>query len=88
MDASSFELTVSVSRDARFAGAVRELVVCAANYAGCAQPEAKAFGERVEALVAASMEGAADGAMVPVTVRRQDGPVEVVIDGRVLRLDV
>jgi hypothetical protein len=88
MDATRFDLTVTVSTDTRLAGAVRELVVYAAGYAGCGQAEAAAFGLRVEALVAASLEGAPGGGPVPVTVRRRDGPVEVVIDGRVLRLDV
>jgi hypothetical protein len=88
MNASRFELNVSVSRDARLAGAIRALVVWAANYAGCPEADAVAFGRHVEEAVADSMQGAEGDSMVPVTLRRHDGPMEVVVDGRVLRLDV
>jgi hypothetical protein len=88
MNSSSFELNVSVSRDARLASAIRALVVWAANYAGCAAADAAAFGQHVEEAVEDSMQGVGGDGMVPVTLRRHDGPMEVVVDGRVLRLDV
>jgi hypothetical protein len=88
MDATSFELTVSVSRDARLAGAVRALVVCAANYAGCTAATAAAFGRDVEVAVEGSIQDVGEDGVVPVTVRRNAGPMEVVVDGRVLRLEV
>jgi hypothetical protein len=88
MDATSFELTVSVSRDARLAGAVRALVVWAANYAGCTAANAAAFGRDVEVAVEGSIQDVGEDGVVPVTVRRHAGPMEVVVDGRVLRLEV
>jgi hypothetical protein len=88
MDATRFELTVSVSKDARLAGTVRALVVCAAQYAGCPDAAAAAFGRHVEEAVRASLQGAAGEGMLPVTVRRRSGPVEVVVNGDTLTLDV
>ena len=88
MDATSFELTVSVSPDARFAVTVRELVVCAAQYAGCSDADAAAFGRDVEDAVRASLEEAADAIVLPVTVRRRAGPVEVLVNGHTLTLQV
>jgi hypothetical protein len=87
MNATSFELTVSVSQDPRFAATVRELVVCAAQYAGCSRSDAAAFGRDVEEAVRASLESA-DGTILPVTVRRRAGPVEVLVNGHTLTLQV
>ena len=88
MDATSFELTVSVSPDTRFATTVRELVAYAAHYAGCSEADAAVFGRDVEDAVRASLEGIAGDAIVPITVRRQAGPVEVLVNGHTLTLQV
>lgn len=81
-------MTVSVSHDDRFAATVRELVVRAAHYAGCAERQAAAFGHDVEEAVRASLCDTPAGGMLPVTVRRQAGPIEVLVNGHTLTLDV
>jgi hypothetical protein len=88
MDAERFELTVSVSHDPRLAGAVRDLVVCAAQYAGCPSSAAAAFASDVERAVRDTLSVVAAGTMLPITVRRDRGPVEVLVDGHTLTLDV
>jgi hypothetical protein len=86
MDASTFEFNVALPRDARFAEAVRRLALQAANYAGGNAGEAEAFAASVErAFQACLSESTGD---VPLTFRRAAGPVEVLIDGRVLSLAV
>lgn len=77
MDATSFELNVSVPRDARFAPTLRELAVHAARYSGCRGADATVFGAVVETVVRACLDGAAGA--VPVILRRGDGPLEVLI---------
>ena len=87
MDASSFEFAVSMPREAQFAGAVYRLVVQAAQYAGCAACDVDAFARAVEA----AFEGCvveASSDHVPLMFRRSSGPLEVVVDGRVLTLTV
>jgi hypothetical protein len=85
--ADRFELTVSVSADARLVETVREVVVCAAQCAGCQAPRATAFARDVEAAVRTSLHVAAAGVLLPVTVRGDNGRVEVVVNGHTLTLD-
>jgi hypothetical protein len=86
MDASTFVFNVALPRDARYAEAVRRLALQAANYAGGNAGEAEAFAASVErAFQACLSESTGD---VPLTFRRAAGPVEVLIDGRVLSLAV
>jgi hypothetical protein len=87
MTPTSFEMTVSVSQDARFAGTVREVVLCAAQYAGCADSGAARFASQVEDAVRAVLQGSPSGILLPVTVRRDAGPIEVVVDGTTLTFD-
>jgi len=87
MDASSFEFAVSMPRDARFADAVRRLAVQAAQYAGCAAGDADPFGRVVEDAFQGCLAGASTAA-VPLMFRRAAGPLEVVVEGRLLTLDV
>jgi hypothetical protein len=88
MTPTSFEMTVSVSQDARLAGTIRELVICAAQYAGCADPGAARFAGQVEEAVRAVLQESAAGTLLPVTVRRDAGPIEVVVDGKTLTFDL
>jgi hypothetical protein len=89
MDATSFELIVSVSLDPRLAATVREVIVCATQYAGCANAAgAAAFAKEVEAAVSAVLSEGDAGAMLPVTVRRNAGPIEVLVNGHVLTFRV
>jgi hypothetical protein len=78
MDATSFELNVSLPPDGRFVLTLRELAVHAARYAGCRGHDANAFGAVVERVARECV--AFQSASIEVVVRRGDGPVEVLID--------
>jgi hypothetical protein len=78
VDATSFELNVSVPRDRRYAETMRELAVHAARYAGCRGVDADRYGAAVEAAARACLE-AAGSAPVPAILRRGDGPLEFLI---------
>ena len=86
MDGSAFEFDVVMPREARFAEAVRRLALQSASYAGGAPGDAEAFAAAVEQAFHACLSGSAGD--VPLTFRRAAGPVEVVVDGRVLSLAV
>jgi hypothetical protein len=78
VDATSFELNVSLPCDRRHAETMRDLAVHAARYAGCGGVDADRYGDAVEAVVRACLpEGGR--AAVPVIVRRGVGPVEFLI---------
>ena len=80
MDATSFELNVSLPNDARYAAALRDLAVHAARYAGCRGADADRFGAVVETIMLGCLMHVASGDMpLPIVVRRGDGPVEVLI---------
>jgi hypothetical protein len=87
MDGTSFELAVSMPRDLRYGAAVRRLAVHAAQYAGCAPDAADPFGQAVEDAFQSCLAGAAT-LDVPITFRRAAGPLEVVVEGRVLTLAI
>ena len=90
MDATRFEITVSIA-DGRFMSAVRALIDTAAQSAGCPSASAAQFASRVEAAIEASLrDGGVDPAagLLPVIVRRGDGPVEVLVNGHLFSLDV
>ena len=79
-----FDLALQLPSDAGFAPMVRDLALHGARTAGCAEAECIAFGREVEAAARDVLKGAesakgAKSAMVPVAVRRDGGPVEVVI---------
>jgi hypothetical protein len=86
MDATSFELAMSVPRDQRYAAVVHDLARHAANYAGCAGADGDVFARSVGEAFAASV-AAGDGD-VPVMFRRAGGPLEVMLDGRLLTLAI
>jgi hypothetical protein len=88
MDATSFEFTLSLPNDDRFAATIRDLAIHAARYAGCARPEADAFGCAVEALLRRCFEDAASDLPLPIVVRRAAGPLEILIGERSIMLDV
>jgi hypothetical protein len=80
MNASAFELHVSLPAEARFAHTMRDLAAHAARYAGCADADADRYGLAVEAMVVACADAATAGSAMPVTiVRRAAGPVEFLI---------
>ena len=92
-----FDLALQVPPDAGFAPMVRDLALHGARSAGCDEAKCIAFGREVEEAARHVLNGArgadgAKGAMVPVAVRRDDGPIEVVIGSgaaaRTLTLEV
>jgi hypothetical protein len=87
VDTTTFEVTVSL-QDMRFVGAVRALVDTAAKYAGCPAEEAARFAGDVENALCACLGDRPPDGLLPVTVRRAAGPIEVLVDGQVLSLDV
>lgn len=86
MDAKTFEFTASMPREARFASAVRRLALHAAQYAGCGEGAADSFAALVEQAFAGCLHQSSGD--VPLIFRRATGPLEVVVDGRVLTLTV
>jgi hypothetical protein len=84
----TFELTVSVSCDARLAATVGELAACAAGAAGCPGSAADAFARRVEASVREAFGAQGGGAaMLPVVMRWRAGRVDVRVGDHGLTLD-
>ena len=79
-----YELTVSIPCDPRFAETVRELAVHAAKHAGCSDARAQAFGEEVEEAARGSIARDGGDAGLPLVFRRTSGPVEVLVNGRML----
>ena len=88
MDATKFEFQLSVPRDAQVADVVRMLAEQAARYAGCNEPGAAAFGEKVAEAVLAQLNGSSGHGSIPVVVRRSRGPLEVQVDDRTVALDL
>ncbi len=88
MTTTSFELTLSLPHDARFASTIRDLAIHAAQHAGCAQAKAEAFGRAAEELLRACLADSAPGNEVPVVMRRITGPLELLIDDRIITLEV
>jgi hypothetical protein len=87
VNATTFEMTVSIE-DERFVGAVAALVLQAAAYAGCQSTDAAQFANAVQDAIAASLEEPREQPLLPVVVRRRSGPIEVLMNGRILSLDV
>ena len=79
---SSFEINVSLPNDARFAETARELVVFAARQAGHREDQARDFGRDVAGAILRHIDAATSGNPIPLIVRCNDGPVEVLINGR------
>ena len=80
MDATRFELNLSLPSDDRYIATLRDLAVHAARYAGCRGSDADRFGAVVEvALRGCLAHAGGEGTTLPVVLRRGDGPVEVLI---------
>jgi hypothetical protein len=90
VDATTFEFQVSVPRDAEIAAVIRMLAEQAARYAGCNEPNASAFGERVAEAVRAHLNGslAHTSGSIAVVVRRSTGPLEVQVAARTIALEL
>ena len=87
MSTDHFELNVSLPHDARFAETARDLAVHAARQAGCAEAKADAFGRTVEGVIRECLEDATSDASLPLVVRCNRGPIEVVVNGQTITLD-
>jgi methyl coenzyme M reductase alpha subunit len=90
VDATTFEFQLSVPRDAQVAVLVRMLAEQAARYAGCNEPGAAAFGERVAEVIRAQLNGSSApvSSSIAVIVRRSTGPLEVQVATRTVALDL
>jgi hypothetical protein len=88
VDATTFEFQLSVPRDAAVAAIVRMMAEQAARYAGCGEPDAAAFGEKVAEAVRAHLNGSPGHHAIPVVVRRSTGPLEVQVDTRTVALEL
>jgi hypothetical protein len=90
VDATTFEFQLSVPRDAEVAVLVRMLAEQAARYAGCNEPNAAAFGERVAEAIRAQLNGSMTQSSnsIAVIVRRSTGPLEVQVATRTVALDL
>jgi hypothetical protein len=87
VDAHHFTFRVSVSRDELFAETIRRLAVQAARYAGSDEAASEAFGHTVERAVREDVRGTSSQAPVDIVIRRDAGPVEVLVNGRALILE-
>ena len=89
MTADTFELKVALPPDVRFVATAAAMAVHAAQFAGCAAAAAQAFGRDVADAVRGCIEHPQAGpSPIPLVVRRAAGPVEVIVGGRTLRVDV
>jgi hypothetical protein len=88
VDAFTFEFQLLVPRDAEVAAIVRMMAEQAARYAGCNEPSAAAFGERVAEAVRAQLHGSPRHHAIPIVVRRSTGPLEVQVDTRTVALEL
>jgi anti-sigma regulatory factor (Ser/Thr protein kinase) len=88
MTTMPFELTLSLPHDPRFASTIRDLAIHAAQHVGCTQAAAEAFGRAAEELLRACLADSAPEDEVPVVVRRITGPLELLIDDRLITLDI
>lgn len=87
MDSPRRELKVSLPPDWRFVETVRELAVHAAKHAGCSDARAHAVGEEVQELVRDDLAAGHTDGTIPFVVRWTTRPIEVLINGRRVRLD-
>ncbi|NOT43035.1 MAG: hypothetical protein HOP14_00345 [Acidobacteria bacterium] len=79
MTPSSFELHMTLPGETRFVPALDDVVQHAAAYVGCGPAEASAFCGVVLGVVADCCRQAS-GRLLDVVVRREDGPLEVLVE--------
>jgi hypothetical protein len=82
----SMELVLSLPRDERYAETAAAVAAHAARQAGHAASVADAFGRRVDARVRELLRAAGPD-LLAVVVRRENGPVQVLVSGHVLTLE-
>jgi hypothetical protein len=84
MHVCTFHLSLTLPRDPRFADTARDLAVQAAKQAGCTDIDAQKFGRRVEGTIRECLGRGEARETLPVVVRCNEGPVEVLVDGHTL----
>jgi hypothetical protein len=87
MDPTRFSFTLSVPRDSHVVTLVRLIAEKAARYARCESAAAEAFAGSVEEAVRACFESAPSDEPVSILVRRDAGPIEIVVDGRAVSVE-
>jgi hypothetical protein len=88
MGGDRIDLNLSLPCDPRLVDALRQLAVLAAATCGCEPSRSDAFGREVERAVRECLARRGPGERIAVTVRHQDGPVEVVVDNHPVVLPV
>jgi hypothetical protein len=76
-----FEFAVTIPPDGNFAAMVRDVVSHGARHAGSGEEAALAFGCRAEDVVRERLGGSGAAPPLTVTVRMEEGPLQVVITG-------
>jgi hypothetical protein len=84
----NFQLDVTMPRESRFVPTVRDLAVQAARLAGCSGPDADAFGDSVEVALDHHLRHHASDAPIAIVVRRDGGPLQVLVDEQTISLDL
>jgi hypothetical protein len=84
----NFQLDVTVPCESRFVPTIRDLAVQAARLAGCSGPDADAFGDSVQAALDNHMRHHTSDAPIAIVVRRDGGPLQVLVDEQTISLDL
>lgn len=88
MGSARIDLNLSLPCDLRFAETLRQLAVHAAASCGCAAAAGESFGRSVERVAREALARHRAGDRIAVRIRRDEGPVEVVVDSHHLELPV
>lgn len=88
MGSARIDLNLSLPCDQRFVETLRQLAVQAAVTCGCPPSAGESFGRSVERAVREALARHRADDRIAVRIRRDDGPVEVVVDSHHLELPV
>ena len=84
----NFHLDVTVPCQPRFVPTVRDLAVQAARLAGCSGSDADAFGDSVQAALDDYVRHHTSAVSIAIVVRRDGGPLQVLVDEQTISLDL
>jgi hypothetical protein len=89
---ATFDVTLTLTADADYPRMMRELALHAARVCGCTDDRAAAFAREVEDVLRETIARAAHTGGVAVSVRRNAGPIEVIVgagrDARTITLEI
>ncbi len=88
MGGARIDLNLSLPCDPRFAETLRQLAVHAAATCGCPSSAGESFGRSVERVAHEALARQRTDGRIAVRIRRDEGPVEVVVDNHHLELPV